>query len=193
VVYTPRVLAQTKILESVQSDPPQQRNQKQKRGEQNGSVEETLKIRIGEKLEEPKMGGELAGPKKPGGKCRAKCDGSDQIGENLQTSAQEEKQLAWTLSRRKSKFFSMHNKHAWVVRTEEGLKREVRVIKAGGSWRFQSKRADETCWRYFDEPPLDDLAEFREVLFRKYQRRRAAYEDVQWADRELARQRDRLK
>ena len=52
------------------------------------------------------MGGELTGPKKPGGNCRAKCDGSDQIGENLQTSAQEEKELAWTLSRRKLKFFS---------------------------------------------------------------------------------------
>jgi hypothetical protein len=31
------------------------------------------------------------------------------------------------------------------------------------------------------------LGEFRDVLFRKYQRRRAAYEDVAWADRELAR------
>ena len=37
--------------------------------------------------------------------------------------------------------------------------------------------------------PFGDLEEFREVLFRKYQRRRAAYEDVQWADRELARRR----
>jgi hypothetical protein len=87
----------------------------------------------------------------------------------------------------------MHNKHAWVIRTNEGLKREVRVIKTGGSWRFQSKRADEACWSYYDEPPLTDLEEFREILFRKYQRRRAAYEDVQWAERELARQRDRLK
>jgi hypothetical protein len=87
----------------------------------------------------------------------------------------------------------MHNKHAWIVRTEEGLKREVRVTKAGGSWRFQSKRADQGCWSYFDEPPLEDLEEFREILFRKYQRRRAAYEDVQWAEGELARQRERLK
>ena len=87
----------------------------------------------------------------------------------------------------------MHNRHAWIVRTNEGLKREVRVIKAAGSWRFQSKRADEGFWSYYNEPPLEDLEEFREVLFRKYQRRRAAYEDVQWAERELARQRDRHK
>jgi len=83
----------------------------------------------------------------------------------------------------------MHNKHAWIVRTEEGLKREVRVIKTGGFWRFQSKRADEDRWNYFEEPLIGDLEEFREVLFRKYQRRRAAYEDVLWADRELARRR----
>jgi hypothetical protein len=83
----------------------------------------------------------------------------------------------------------MHNRHAWIVRTDAGLKREVRVIKAAGSWRFQSKRADEERWTYYDEPPVADLEEFREILFRKYQRRRAAYEDVLWADRELARRR----
>ena len=83
----------------------------------------------------------------------------------------------------------MHNRHAWVVRTNEGLKREVRVIKAAGSWRFQAKRADDERWTYYDEPPVADLEEFREILFRKYQRRRVAYEDVLWADRELARRR----
>ncbi len=83
----------------------------------------------------------------------------------------------------------MHNRHAWVVRTDDGLKREVRVIKTGGSWRFQSKLADEELWTYYDEPPLVDLEEFREVLYRKYQRRRAAYEDVVWADKELVRRR----
>ena len=63
-------------------------------------------------------------------------------------------------------------------RTDDGVKREVRVIKTGGSWRFQSKRADEERWTYYDEPLVADLEEFREILFRKYQRRRASYEDV---------------
>jgi hypothetical protein len=80
----------------------------------------------------------------------------------------------------------MHNRHAWVHKTEEGVKREVRVIKHGGECRFQSKRADEPEWVYYGEPPAADLEEFRDVLFRKYQRRRAAYEDVVWADRQLA-------
>ena len=81
----------------------------------------------------------------------------------------------------------MHNRHAWTDRTGEGIKREVRVIKRGGSWRFQSKREDQDGWEHYDEPMLEDLQSFKEVLFRKYQRRRASFEDVQWAERELVR------
>jgi hypothetical protein len=84
----------------------------------------------------------------------------------------------------------MHNRHAWTQRLVDGGKREVRVIKQGGSWRFQGKRAGEERWTYYEEPLLDDLSEFREILVRKYQRRRAAYEDVLWADRELGRLRN---
>jgi hypothetical protein len=80
----------------------------------------------------------------------------------------------------------MHNRHAWVDKTEEGVKREVRVIKHGGEWRVQSKRADQPEWVYYRDPLPADLEEFRNVLFRKYQRRKAAYEDVVWADRQLA-------
>jgi hypothetical protein len=87
----------------------------------------------------------------------------------------------------------MHNRHVWIVRTDKGLKREIRVIKTGGSWRFQSKHADEERWTYYEEPLLADLEEFREVLFRKYQRRRAAHEDVLWAEQELVRRRELLR
>jgi hypothetical protein len=80
----------------------------------------------------------------------------------------------------------MHNRHAWVQKTDEGVRREIRVVKHGGDWRFQSKRADQQEWVYYHEPLLADLEEFRDVLFRKYQRRRAAYEDVVWADSLLA-------
>jgi hypothetical protein len=81
----------------------------------------------------------------------------------------------------------MHNRHAWTERTEDGTRREIRVIKNGGTWRFQSKREDQETWIYYGEPELADLVGFRDILFRKYQRRRASYEDVEWADKELAR------
>ena len=85
----------------------------------------------------------------------------------------------------------MHNRHAWVERKEDGTKREVRVVKTGGTWRFQAKGSEEEIWTYYDEPPLPDLEQFHSVLQRKYQRRRAAHEDVLWAERELTRLRNR--
>jgi hypothetical protein len=72
----------------------------------------------------------------------------------------------------------MHNQHVWTERTEEGEKREVRAIKFGGNWRIQSKLASADAWTYHDPALLTDLIELRDLLFRKYQRRRAAYEDV---------------
>ncbi len=72
----------------------------------------------------------------------------------------------------------MHNKHVWNERTPEGEKREVRAVKFGGAWRIQSKLASADEWTYYDPALLEDLVELRDLLFRKYQRRRAAYEDV---------------
>jgi hypothetical protein len=74
--------------------------------------------------------------------------------------------------------FFMHNQHVWTERTEEGEKREVRAVKFGGNWRIQSKLASADAWTYHDPALLEDLIELRDLLFRKYQRRRAAYEDV---------------
>jgi len=72
----------------------------------------------------------------------------------------------------------MHNIHVWKETTEEGEKREVRAVKFGGAWRIQSKLKHDERWTYHEPPLLADLVELHDVLFRKYQRRRAAYEDV---------------
>lgn len=72
----------------------------------------------------------------------------------------------------------MRSQHIWTEKDEEGRKREVRVTKFGGEWRFQAKRADETEWTYYDRPLKADVVEARAVVFRKYQRRRASAEDV---------------
>jgi len=52
------------------------------------------------------------------------------------------------------------------------------VTKFGGIWKFQAKKQGEDHWTYYDRPLLADLREAREVIFRKYQRRRASAEDV---------------
>ena len=72
----------------------------------------------------------------------------------------------------------MRSQHIWTEKDSEGRKREVRATKFGGAWRLQSKMADDPEWTYYDRPLLEDLLTLKEILARKYQRRRAPAEDV---------------
>ena len=72
----------------------------------------------------------------------------------------------------------MPSQHIWTDRNQDGRKREVRATKFGGAWRFQSKTARDLDWTYYDRPLLEDLLTLKEILVRKYQRRRASMEDV---------------
>jgi hypothetical protein len=72
----------------------------------------------------------------------------------------------------------MRNEHSWKETTADGDKREIRASKFGGKWRIQSRLKGEEAWTYYDKPLLADLRELREVLFRKYQRRRATHEEI---------------
>jgi hypothetical protein len=72
----------------------------------------------------------------------------------------------------------MRSQHIWKEKDAEGRKREVRATKFGGVWRLQAKQADELEWTYYDRPLLEDLVTLKDVVFRKYQRRRASAEDV---------------
>ncbi len=80
----------------------------------------------------------------------------------------------------------MPNEHTWRETTPEGGKREVRATKFAKEWRLQSKLKDEPAWTYHDKPSAEDLAALRDLIFRKYQRRRASFEDVQSVDRLIA-------
>ncbi len=84
----------------------------------------------------------------------------------------------------------MRSQHIWTEKDAEGRKREVRVTKFGGIWRFQAKHADESDWTYYDQPLLEDLLQLKDVVFRKYQRRRASAEDLQSIEK-LLRQAER--
>ena len=72
----------------------------------------------------------------------------------------------------------MPRQHIWTEKDPDGRKREVRATKFGGAWRFQSKFSDEAQWTYYDYPPLEDLLALRQIISRKYQRRRASADDV---------------
>ena len=77
----------------------------------------------------------------------------------------------------------MRSQHIWTEKDEEGRKREVRVTKFGGNWKFQSKVKGDEQWTYYDVPLMADLLEVRDIVFRKYQRRRASAEDVESLDK----------
>jgi hypothetical protein len=72
----------------------------------------------------------------------------------------------------------MPSQHIWTEKDRDGRKREVRATKFGGVWRFQSKIAGEADWAYYDIPPLDDLLTLKQIVERKYRRRRASAEDM---------------
>jgi hypothetical protein len=61
---------------------------------------------------------------------------------------------------------------------EQGAKREVRATKFGGAWRLQAKTTGDLDWTYYECPLPEDLLTLKEILVRKYHRRRASAEDV---------------
>ena len=82
----------------------------------------------------------------------------------------------------------MRSQHIWTSRDEVGRKREVRVTKFGGQWKFQAKFRDEEEWTEYDVPLLEDLRELREIIYRKNKRRRASAEDFAAVEKMLREQ-----
>ena len=80
----------------------------------------------------------------------------------------------------------MRSQHIWTERDEQGSKREVRATRFGGMWRLQAKTAGDPGWTYYDRPLLEDLLTLKDILARKYQRRRASNEDVASVEKLIA-------
>jgi len=83
----------------------------------------------------------------------------------------------------------MPSQHIWTDRNPDGKRREVRATKFGGAWRFQAKTAGDLEWTYYERPLSEDLLALKEILTRKYQRRRASIEDVASIEKLIQRQR----
>lgn len=79
----------------------------------------------------------------------------------------------------------MRNVHVWKTRTPEGEKREVRAERFGGAWRLQAQIQGHS-WTYYESPLLEDLVELRDIVWRKYQRKRLPWTDVETLDAMIA-------
>lgn len=84
----------------------------------------------------------------------------------------------------------MRSQHIWTDRNQDGKRREVRATKFGGAWWFQAKTAGDLDWTYYERPLLEDLLALKDILRRKYQRRRASIEDVASIEKLIQRQED---
>jgi hypothetical protein len=84
----------------------------------------------------------------------------------------------------------MPSQHIWTERSGDGSKREVRAMKFGGVWRLQAKTSGDLDWTYYKRPLLEDLLALKEILVRKYQRRRASSEDVASVEKLITEQAD---
>jgi len=69
-------------------------------------------------------------------------------------------------------------KHEWHERTPEGDVRYVTAKRYAGKWKFQTCLKTDENWTSLDVLPLGDLEQLRDVLWRKYQRKRLPYEHV---------------
>jgi hypothetical protein len=72
----------------------------------------------------------------------------------------------------------MPRQHVWTERPADGVKREVRATWFGHNWRLQSKRSDEEQWTYHEPPLREDLLTLKELIERKYRRRRATFDEL---------------
>jgi hypothetical protein len=77
----------------------------------------------------------------------------------------------------------MPRQHIWTEKDVEGRKREVRATKFGRGWRFQAKTAGDADWTYYDAPTMNDLLALKEIVVRKYRRRRASADDLASVDK----------
>ncbi len=75
--------------------------------------------------------------------------------------------------------------HTWGERTPDGIHRYCRASRFRGQWRLASKLDGEDFWTREDPIAEGDLRSLRDVLWRKYQRRRLPWEHVAEIDRLL--------
>ncbi|MFT4638179.1 MAG: hypothetical protein ACI8T1_001497 [Verrucomicrobiales bacterium] len=68
--------------------------------------------------------------------------------------------------------------HNWKDKTDDNQERLLRAIRIGGKWRVSAKLVDEDFWEIQDPVSEADLRGLRDVLWRKYQRKRVPWEYV---------------
>lgn len=77
--------------------------------------------------------------------------------------------------------------HEWHENRPEGGKRYYRAHFNGKIWEFQTTTPEDLDWPEMPEPTLEVWEALRDVLFRKYQRKRLNYKLLESVDQILVR------
>ena len=72
--------------------------------------------------------------------------------------------------------------HEWRDRKEDGRVRIVRAQWDSKKWSFMETYKDILTWRTLTSAPLEDYEMLRDVLWRKYQRKRVPWRFVEDLD-----------
>lgn len=75
--------------------------------------------------------------------------------------------------------------HNWKETAEGGGIQYLRAVRIGGLWKLSTRLEDEEFWENLEPPEEAVLRSFREVLWRKYQRKRVPWEHVLQVDKLL--------
>ncbi len=77
-------------------------------------------------------------------------------------------------------------KHEWKERTDDaGGPRQFVATHHGGSWTLRSKLKGEEEWTRHDPIELEHWRALREVLWRKYQRKRLPFAQIERIDQTI--------
>lgn len=74
--------------------------------------------------------------------------------------------------------------HEWRERTDEGL-RFWRASRHAGQWTFKTTLKSDPDWEDIDPVPRELWEELREILWRKYQRKRCPWKLIEDIDKLL--------
>jgi hypothetical protein len=78
----------------------------------------------------------------------------------------------------------MRRQICWVVRLEDGAKREIRVAIRGGEIKWQFQRSGEDFWDYGSPPSKGDWDALLERVSSRHQRRNATPADLELVRRQ---------
>ena len=85
-------------------------------------------------------------------------------------------------------------KHEWRDTDEDGEAINYRAIHHGEAWRFiwsyKVGRTDEVVWHDVEEVSTEMWETLRDILWRKYQRRRVPFEMVEAIDKLLEKEKE---